>query len=94
MKTDQTITGRVRLSPSLAVEMTFGASGIVCEWDPDLRPLTADEEHRYRAARNVMVSEFARLTGKRIAFGDLTADARGVTELLCFYPDGRIESLM
>jgi hypothetical protein len=91
--TDQTVNRFVRLSSTLAVEITFGASGFVCEWDPEMRPLTRKEERRYRLARNAVATEFARVIGGCVVVGDLTRDGTGVSGLWRFYPDGRVEFL-
>lgn len=53
-----------RLSRRLSVEITVGAGGMTCEWDPELpKRLTGGELRRYRAARAEMVSRLAERLG-------------------------------
>jgi hypothetical protein len=64
-------TKTFRLSKRLAVTITVGVSGLVCEWDPGLpAKLTAKELRRYRAARHKMVSSLAERTGGMVVVVD------------------------
>jgi hypothetical protein len=92
MITDQSISRHVRLSSRVSVDLTLSRAGCVCEWDPEMPPhLTAKEERRYLAARNTCASELARLIDGNVIVGDLTRDQTGLTGMLVFYPDGRME---
>jgi hypothetical protein len=73
------------------VEITLSRDGMTCEWDPEPMPLTTSEMARYRDTRNACASDLARLVGRNVLLGDLTSDGLGLTGLLCFYPDGRVE---
>jgi hypothetical protein len=61
------ITRRIRLSSTLAVDLTIGPGGAVAEW-VGARPkyLTDVEQRRYREGRNV-VRELARKLGGTVA---------------------------
>ena len=62
--TDKTASKTFRLSKRLSVEITVGAGGLTCEWDPDMpAKLTAKELDRYRKARNEMLRRLAELVG-------------------------------
>jgi hypothetical protein len=52
------ITKTVRLSRRLAVNMTCGPAGLVCEWDPaPPTSLRTSERRRYRRARDHLLIE-------------------------------------
>jgi hypothetical protein len=59
------LTKNVRLSDRLALTMTIGPLGFVCEWEPDrpdllgIKDLTETEWARYRAARSEMLCALA-----------------------------------
>jgi len=53
-----------RLSGRVAVEITAGPGGIVCEWDPAMpERLTAKEMRAYRLARHEMLTRLAERLG-------------------------------
>jgi hypothetical protein len=54
------ITRTTRLSERIAVTMTVGLSGQVCEWDPD-------SPDKLGFKRDSILAELARHTGLRIA---------------------------
>jgi hypothetical protein len=58
------ITKNVRLSRRIAVNMTCGPAGFVCEWDPaPPTSLRTSERRRYRRARDGLLIEMkARLS--------------------------------
>lgn len=56
-----------RLSRRLSVEITLGAGGMVCEWDPSMPDrLTAKELRRYRTARAEMLRRLADRLGVNV----------------------------
>lgn len=61
---NQAISKRFKLSPSLAVEITVGALGFVVEWLPGPpESLSKKETIRYVAARREMLAQLAELIG-------------------------------
>jgi hypothetical protein len=65
-------TGTFRLSRRLAVQITAGPGGFVCEWDPAMpERLTAKELRRYRGARLIMVRRLTEATGRRVLVVEL-----------------------
>jgi len=53
-----------RLSRRLSVDITVGAAGMTCEWDPELpERLTAKELRLYRVARAEMLKRLAERVG-------------------------------
>src|SRR5262249_40423578 len=91
VKTDQTISRRVRLSARLSVDITMGTAGVTCEWDPHLpNRLTKKEERRYYTARNACAVELARLVGGSILMGNLSKDNQSLNGMICISPDGSI----
>jgi hypothetical protein len=56
-----------RLSDRLSVEITVGAGGVVCEWDPDLpKKMTANEMAGYHKAMDEMVLVVAEMIGGNV----------------------------
>jgi hypothetical protein len=65
-------TGTFTLSRRLKVEITVGAGGMVCEWDPaQPEKLTAKELRRYRAARQEMLQRLAKSAGGAVVCVEL-----------------------
>ena len=53
-----------QLSRRLKVEITVGAGGMVCEWDPEQPDKLTDKElRRYRAARAEMLTRLSSQIG-------------------------------
>ena len=66
-KTDKAAAKTFRLSKRLAVEITVGAGGMTCEWDPAMpAKLTAKELDRYRQGRNEMLRRLAEMVGGNV----------------------------
>ena len=61
------ITRRCQLSPTLAVEITVGPGGMICEWDPMPPTLTPTQVKKYRKFRDEMIGEFSRRSGQTVA---------------------------
>ena len=63
-KSEWALMQKARLSDRIAVEMTIGPLGFVCEWEPN-RPdilgikLNKQEAQRYRKARTELVKRYA-----------------------------------
>jgi hypothetical protein len=56
-----------RLSPRLAVTMTAGHAGFLCEWEPGIpSELSPAEMQRYRAGRDEMLGRLAERMGTRV----------------------------
>jgi hypothetical protein len=68
MKSDRTITKRVKLSKRYAVDMTLClGGGFVCEWQPSVpMRLSKSELQAYREGRNALVAEYAAETGEKV----------------------------
>jgi hypothetical protein len=63
-KSAQAISRAFRLSKRLSVEITAGASGLVCEWEPDMPDqLTPRELRAYRKARDEMLRKVSERLG-------------------------------
>jgi hypothetical protein len=63
-----------RLSARLAVTVDFDQSGMLVTWDPFLpSQLEADEQAAYRAVRNGILIEAARLNDLEVMFFDVDA---------------------
>ena len=92
-KTDQSISRRVRLSKRLAVDLIFRYKRLRLRVGSRFDAI--DEQRNERVLRRsqcVRVRVCAHARGN-IMLGDLTSDSTGVTALLVFYPDGRIEKV-
>ncbi len=64
-------TKTYRLSKRVAVTMTVGTGGLVCEWDPSQPPeLTPKELRRYLRARHELVSRLAERLGGTVVVVD------------------------
>lgn len=71
-KSEAAETKTFRLSKRLSVEITVGAGGMTCEWDPDMPDKLTDKElRRYRAARAEMLQRLAAMAGVAVALVEL-----------------------
>ena len=68
MKTDRTISKRIKLSNRLSVDVTLGFGGqLVCEWTPCLpKKITPAELQAYRKGRDELIADYAREIGGKV----------------------------
>jgi hypothetical protein len=68
-QSNQTISTRFRVGCRFTCIMSMGCDGgaLKCEWEPKIPArLSKRELADYRAGRNMMIAEFARLTNQRV----------------------------